>query len=413
MAITAHYIDNDWKMNGQLLDFVCLLGKHTGGRIAEMFKVVIKDEFEIFNEGAINCDNAASNDKFIRIYSEDFDFDMSWHLRCFAHVLNLAVKCTVEILVRDQLVKLRDGIKAVKASPQRLQRLEDICKILKMKYLIPELDVVTRFNSTCNMIAKSLQLKPALKVIFEELQNQSKRDEIYIITDVEWTDLEKIKSFLQPFEEATEMISGEKYVTISLIVPLYDKLMANANDFMMECSPATDLYKTVESCLHKLKEYNKKLSNVYQIATILDPRFNFSYFETNYDAEDALKIKDSFKEKFNSNYAKIESPQQKSKDSSLEASLFRTDSNCEDEIETYIKERRVARKNDSLSFWSTNKSKYPGLASMAMDYLAAQGTAIASERMFSSGKHTVSDTRCSLSSETIRALQCLKSWLKN
>lgn len=413
MAITAHYIDDTWKIHAELIDFICLLGKHSGNRIVEQFKTVIKDEYQIVNEGGINVDNATSNDKFIQIYADEHGFSKEWHLRCFAHVLNLCVKRVVEILLKDQLVKLREGIKSVKASPQRLQRLEEICTILKLKYLIPELDVATRFNSTCNMIGKSLRLKPALKIIFEEFEKHSKRDEQYVLTEAEWDDLETINEFLLPFAEATEMISGEKYVTMSLIVPLYDKLMSHCESFLAKCTEESDLSRGVKACFEKLKEYHKKLSIVYTFATILDPRFNLSYFETRDPSCDLVDIKCSLIEEFELKYKQGQEQQKRiEKDSSLVASLFREDSHCENEIESYVKERRIAKQQDPLSYWSTNSTKYPCLAQMARDYLAAQGTAIASERMFSSGKHTISDTRCSLTSETIRALQCLKSWIK-
>lgn len=35
-----------------------------------------------------------------------------------------------------------------------------------------------------------------------------------------------------------------------------------------------------------------------------------------------------------------------------------------------------------------------------------------SEQVFSEVKHTISDQRCSLSSETIEILKCLKSWFR-
>ena len=45
---------------------------------------------------------------------------------------------------------------------------------------------------------------------------------------------------------------------------------------------------------------------------------------------------------------------------------------------------------------------------MARDYLAIPGTSTASERAFSGGKRVVTDTRCRLAPETIRA--CM-SWM--
>ena len=48
---------------------------------------------------------------------------------------------------------------------------------------------------------------------------------------------------------------------------------------------------------------------------------------------------------------------------------------------------------------------------MARDYLAIPATSASSERLFSSGKHLITDSRNRLNQETIQACECLKSWL--
>ena len=67
---------------------------------------------------------------------------------------------------------------------------------------------------------------------------------------------------------------------------------------------------------------------------------------------------------------------------------------------------------DVLAWWKCKSKKYPNLSRMARDYLAIPATSTSSERLFSSGKHMISDTRNSLSPSTIQACQCLKSWIK-
>ncbi|EXX64062.1 hypothetical protein RirG_146400 [Rhizophagus irregularis DAOM 197198w] len=60
-----------------------------------------------------------------------------------------------------------------------------------------------------------------------------------------------------------------------------------------------------------------------------------------------------------------------------------------------------------------NESQYPHLAAMARDYLAIPATSVPIERAFSGGTDLVTQKRCSLSPETIKACMCLKSWWKN
>ncbi|KZT18614.1 hypothetical protein NEOLEDRAFT_1021773, partial [Neolentinus lepideus HHB14362 ss-1] len=51
---------------------------------------------------------------------------------------------------------------------------------------------------------------------------------------------------------------------------------------------------------------------------------------------------------------------------------------------------------------------YPTIFKLAMDILPIQGSAVPCERVFSSGKETVTDRRNRLSPELMEALQMLK-----
>lgn len=57
--------------------------------------------------------------------------------------------------------------------------------------------------------------------------------------------------------------------------------------------------------------------------------------------------------------------------------------------------------------------QYPTLARIARDYLAIQGSSVASERAFSSGGRTDDKSRNQLSTEVFEALQILKSCYKD
>jgi hypothetical protein len=86
--------------------------------------------------------------------------------------------------------------------------------------------------------------------------------------------------------------------------------------------------------------------------------------------------------------------------------------NPADEFRIYCDDNNRLRGSDILGWWKLNSNNYPNLSRMAKDYLAIPGTSTSSERLFSSGKHLIADTRKSLSPSTIRACQCLKSWEK-
>lgn len=60
-----------------------------------------------------------------------------------------------------------------------------------------------------------------------------------------------------------------------------------------------------------------------------------------------------------------------------------------------------------------NQLRFPTIFALAMDILPIQGSAVPCERVFSSGKETVTDRCNRLSSELMEALQMLKFSLRN
>lgn len=56
--------------------------------------------------------------------------------------------------------------------------------------------------------------------------------------------------------------------------------------------------------------------------------------------------------------------------------------------------------------------QFPRLAHMAHDYLAIPASSVTSERAFSAGGNMITNKRSSLMPKTVRAAQCLQSWMQ-
>ncbi|CAJ0908202.1 6807_t:CDS:2, partial [Entrophospora sp. SA101] len=67
---------------------------------------------------------------------------------------------------------------------------------------------------------------------------------------------------------------------------------------------------------------------------------------------------------------------------------------------------------DVLAWWKAHQKQFPRLACIARDYLSIPATSTSSERLFSSSKNMITDKRCKLAPKTVRAGQCLKSWMQ-
>ena len=122
--MTAHYIDRNWTLRKNILNFSLLPPPHNGVSIAEKILLLLKD-WGIDKKGMCSTiDNASSNDVCIDMLKSQLrhlcDGDY-FHVRCCAHVLNLIVKEGLKD-VDEAVSKVRECVKYCKGSQARKQR---------------------------------------------------------------------------------------------------------------------------------------------------------------------------------------------------------------------------------------------------------------------------------------------------
>ncbi|GES72958.1 zinc finger BED domain-containing protein RICESLEEPER 2-like [Rhizophagus clarus] len=418
LAITAHYVDKNWKLQNLLIDFVQIFGQHTGENIKNTFVSALQNLSIHTKVLGITTDNASNNLTFINALSDwmkenDIFFDKNNHFRCFAHVINISVQNALNPL-KSNLSQLRQLIIKIQHSSQRLEKLSANCRLYNIDDLKSIQDVPIRWNSTYDMIERALKLKEALT--FTAASDKDLKD--CIITDDNWNQLELIKGFLELFKKTTVMMSGSKYSTLSTTIPLYNELIIHTEEYLESEEPAISndfLKKAVEDCNRKLLEYYNKTNNACLIATILDPRFKMSYYEQNeWENELINDVHNKFLDVYNNLYSSSKSQSSNPDDhkNSLSQRLFKRQrvNNEIDEFQLYNLLPESPPDTDPLEFWKINESQYPRLANMARDYLAISSTSVPSEQYFSAGKHLITDTRNRLAGKTVRVCMALKSW---
>jgi len=191
------------------------------------------------------------------------------------------------------------------------------------------------------------------------------------------------------------------------------------NDYTVICkSDLENLQDASTACLDKLMKYYEIHSDAYIVAILLDPRFKMSFFDSDEDEDHEVRAEkkayalNKLKEEF-SYYAPTCIPEQPTVEPSSCSFLpKRRRKELRDEIAIFLAEEELDSDADVFKYWKVNQSRFPTLARIARDYFAIQGTSAASERAFSGGRQTITPFRCSLNAESIRATQCLKSWMK-
>lgn len=223
--------------------------------MARLFYNCLKD-FGIESKlQGLTVGNASTNETFMeelgKIFEENglfFDIE-NQHFECLAHVLHLAVQDMFKIFglhigkqideeedtsdesenesdedeeydnpeqtnVKDFLVKIRATCKKIKRSDQLRNLLEKFCDISNIKYLVPVIDVQTRWNSSCKMLETAKKLRPHLAM----MRSNCPKLRDLSLNDYKGKNIEQILDILPSFKQVSDILTGEKYPTLASAV---------------------------------------------------------------------------------------------------------------------------------------------------------------------------------------------------
>lgn len=169
MVVTAHFLDNDWKLHKRIINFTKITS-HVGEEIRKLIEICLR-EWGIEKLFSIVVDNASSNDtaneylkRRMRI-DKTLMFDGKYlHLRCACHILNLIVKDGLKEL-KSSIKPIRNVVLFLHSSPGRLNKFKEFVILTEFSSTstVP-MDVKTRWNSTYKMLDIALKYR----IVFEE-----------------------------------------------------------------------------------------------------------------------------------------------------------------------------------------------------------------------------------------------------
>lgn len=431
MATTVHFLDDNFKLISLLLECSSLSVHHTAKNLANELKKVLT-EYGVHDKILmVVSDNAANIKAAVKN-------ELQWkHLGCFAHTINLVVNDGLqEEEVRRNISKVKHIVGYFKRSHiatskllvyQQNQGAGNPLKLLQ--------DVPTRWNSTFYMLDRFIRLQDAIKATVA----LSNLDGSYTLTVDEWEIIRQLCQVLKPFEEVTKTISGEAYLTASLVIPLVNGLDSVYTIFAEK--PFVQCIKNVVILFqNSLKERLGSLenSNTLSISSFLDPRFKQIGFRDPKNAEMAKKnvislVAEKFIAKENLNNNTVTENISISQSTATENNEKNDNSDTYNiwaefdktaaqfqprgtatskailEVQRYLECDRLLRKEDPLKWWRENKYFFPQLALVAQERLSAIATSVPCERLFSKAGLILSDRRSRLSSNKTKMLLFLNS----
>lgn len=298
----------------------------------------------------------------------------------------------------------------------------------------------TRWWSLYHLAKSIRQNYQPINILFNE---SSKTKSKYRNLNIDGNDLDLLDILidsLTKYEEFCNHMSGETYVTASVIIPLLRQLNSkqatnmhsesaetpdafndNTDDdddatYCSEAETKRNVSLEVESTI--LNYINAKYAdddtNVFlKNCCYLDPRFKTDYFSDEdtcivkknlektlklFNVQDLCEEAPSPKEKLTGIAAVLAGPSRSVKISGSIAPVSLADK-IKLEYNRYEATGTIEFSANPLKWWKIHQTMFPILAKMSQFFLTAQGTSTASERVFSCGGNVITDTRASLTSE--------------
>lgn len=279
LTVTAHFVFND-TLHSWVLATREMSERHTAENVALKIKEVI-DEFGITSKVvAVVTDNASNMKKCVTDCLNKTHFPT---FPCTAHTLNLVVNTAINdsLIVKNTIKKCRKIVAHFKHSCNASEALKQCQERLGLSVLKLKQDVETRWNSVTIMFERLIVNRRPLTMAMAELPNSPEP-----LSHDEWAIMEDSFKLLQVFIQATEQLSGEKYPTLAMVIPIVRGIQFNIN----MCSPGNEFGNIFKNCLSEnvrtrfgFIEGNKLAS----AATFIDPRFKKIGFGVSSNANSA------------------------------------------------------------------------------------------------------------------------------
>jgi hypothetical protein len=175
---------------------------------------------------------------------------------------------------RDSMVsavsRLAFLVRKIRLSPKLRRHMKAVCEEGNVTFLVPIIDVSTRWNSTYDMLTRALEYRFIIKdTVYRQQDNKLIK---LILNDDDWKCIQELIAILKPFKEATLKVSkGGNSLGITNVIPLYNFCTDKLETSMAQYDETDDIHIGMLKALEKLIHYYDHLSPIIGIALCLDP----------------------------------------------------------------------------------------------------------------------------------------------
>ncbi|VDL71081.1 unnamed protein product [Nippostrongylus brasiliensis] len=410
-SLTAHFVDSSMCPRFAVIAAASIKGRHTADNLKSLWARAMA-AFDIDEEKVhLIVRDAASTMRrttnLLGMKSAD----------CFAHKLQLvrAVNDGLKALgvsepgdnsIVSRLLKIVKKIRKSAVDKDALLECQNICEIPESS-LVKGMEI--RWNTMYDMLQRFLDNRKAIELFLVDRADYPQLD------TYDWALMKKLVDILKPLAVATKFVQHREYAPISVVIPLY-KVILRQLDSSTKCSVKEAI---AEGLKRRMEDEGYEETEEFVIATMVDPRFKDSYFDSDKQVVLLKKLEELASQQVMRNVSPASEDidddngnpflkySHESPLTSISPTHVSVDAKAKAfaEMEEYLS-KEPTFKVDPFEFWRSedNAAKYPLMKLLAKRYLSAPATSAESGRLFSAAGLVVGDLRRSLSPENLEKL---------
>ncbi len=172
--------------------------------------------------------------------------------------------------ISDSLTRVSIIVRAIRHSPILRTLMVELCLKHGVDFLVPIIDVRTRWNSTHDMLIRAIEFR---NVIQETVFNSQDRKLIKVCPHTEaWCYLVKLVKVLEPLKYVTLQASKSgQHFSICNVLPLYERCIQLLQVEKLKFEKNELIYKGLTNGIKQLIKYYDSMSPICAIALILHP----------------------------------------------------------------------------------------------------------------------------------------------
>lgn len=318
-------------------------------------------------------------------------------VQCFSHTVSLIVGEAIKSqrLVQNLLSTARKICERVHRSPRAKAKLAE----LQREYALPAhpllQDVPSKWDTSLHMLERLLEQKRAVNELSVECHFRE------LISCDQWEVMQSVCHALKPFDAARREL-GARVSTLSQVIPMIHILHRRVEMLFGETTGVDTMLTSLREAM--VSRLSAPLHDPrYALATLLDPRYKASLFsqeEAEQYKQDLIRELETLDS--SSGPAPVANgagdpaspPRAGAGAGAGEESLWSLMATVqkaeprgqpglpEDAVLAYLEEEVLEHGCDPLAYWSLKRAAWPGLAALAVRFLACPPSAVPAEKLF-------------------------------